>query len=52
LTANMNIPESCNAFWNGNTVNFYRSSGEGSIGKGCMVYFLWLICVLTVFVCP
>ena len=28
LVANMNIPESCNAFWNGFTVNFYRSSGE------------------------
>lgn len=52
LTANMNIPESCNAFWNGDTVNFYRSSGEDSSGKGCMVYFLWLICVLTVFVGP
>ena len=29
LTANMNIPLSCNAFWNGATVNFYRS-GAGS----------------------
>jgi hypothetical protein len=28
LVANMNIPQSCNAFWDGTTVNFYRSSGE------------------------
>ena len=27
LTANMNIPQTCNAFWNGSTVNFYRSGG-------------------------
>ncbi len=27
LTANMNINLSCNAFWNGSTVNFYRSGG-------------------------
>ncbi len=27
LTANMNINNSCNAFWNGSTVNFYRSGG-------------------------
>jgi hypothetical protein len=27
LQANMNIINSCNAFWNGSTVNFYRSSG-------------------------
>jgi hypothetical protein len=27
LTANMNINASCNAFWNGSTVNFYRSGG-------------------------
>jgi trimeric autotransporter adhesin len=26
LTSNMNIVNSCNAFWNGSTVNFYRSS--------------------------
>src|SRR5262245_42560134 len=24
---NVNIPQSCNAFWNGSSVNFYRSSG-------------------------
>jgi len=27
LTANMNINLTCNAFWNGSTVNFYRSGG-------------------------
>ena len=27
LTANMNINNVCNAFWNGSTVNFYRSGG-------------------------
>jgi len=27
LTANMNINNTCNAFWNGSTVNFYRSGG-------------------------
>jgi hypothetical protein len=27
LTANMNINATCNAFWNGTTVNFYRSGG-------------------------
>ncbi len=29
LTANMNINQTCNAFWNGSSVNFYRS------GNGC-----------------
>jgi hypothetical protein len=28
LTANMNIVSSCNAFWNGSTVNFYRDSAQ------------------------
>jgi len=27
VTANMNINNTCNAFWNGSTVNFYRSGG-------------------------
>lgn len=27
LTSNMNIASTCNAFWNGSTVNFYRSGG-------------------------
>lgn len=27
LTANMNINQTCNAFWGGGTVNFYRSGG-------------------------
>lgn len=27
LTANMNIPNTCNAFWDGSTINFYRSGG-------------------------
>jgi hypothetical protein len=29
LTANMNVKNTCNAFWNGSTVNFYQS------GNGC-----------------
>jgi trimeric autotransporter adhesin len=28
LTSNMNINQTCNAFWNGATVNFYRDSGS------------------------
>jgi len=28
LTSNMNISQTCNAFWNGSTVNFYRDSGS------------------------
>ena len=27
LTSNMNINNTCNAFWNGSTINFYRSGG-------------------------
>jgi hypothetical protein len=27
VTANMNLNQTCNAFWNGTTVNFYRSGG-------------------------
>ncbi|WP_163999773.1 PepSY domain-containing protein [Pyxidicoccus caerfyrddinensis] len=27
MTANVNIVSTCNAFWNGSTVNFYRSGG-------------------------
>ncbi len=27
LTANVNIRNTCNAFWNGSTINFYRSGG-------------------------
>jgi hypothetical protein len=27
LTANVNINSTCNAFWNGSTINFYRSGG-------------------------
>jgi hypothetical protein len=27
VTANMNIEDTCNAFWNGSTINFYRSGG-------------------------
>ena len=27
VQANMNIQQTCNAFWNGSTVNFYRSGG-------------------------
>ncbi len=34
LTANMNINSSCNAFWSGSTVNFYRSGGGcGNTGE-------------------
>ena len=28
VAANMNIPNSCNAFWDGLTINFYRSSAD------------------------
>ena len=27
LVANVNINQTCNAFWNGSSVNFYRSGG-------------------------
>jgi hypothetical protein len=27
LTTNVNINQTCNAFWNGSTINFYRSGG-------------------------
>jgi hypothetical protein len=33
VTANMNIDETCNAFWNGSTLNFYRS-GDGCSNTG------------------
>ncbi|HSM14468.1 MAG TPA: hypothetical protein VLA66_10420, partial [Thermoanaerobaculia bacterium] len=34
LTANVNINNTCNAFWNGSTVNFYRSGGGcGNTGE-------------------
>jgi hypothetical protein len=37
LTANMNINNSCNAFWNGSTINFYREGfpcgNTGQIGS-------------------
>ncbi len=34
LTANMNINSNCNAFWNGSSVNFYRSGGGcGNTGE-------------------
>ena len=34
LTANVNINNTCNAFWNGSTINFYRSgSGCGNTGE-------------------
>ena len=39
LTANMNINLNCNAFWNGTTVNFYRSgSGCGNTGEIAAVF--------------
>ncbi len=34
LTSNMNINQTCNAFWNGSTINFYRSGGGcGNTGE-------------------
>jgi hypothetical protein len=34
LTANVNINSTCNAFWNGSTINFYRSGGGcGNTGE-------------------
>ena len=34
LVANVNIPQTCNAFWNGSTINFYRSGGGcGNTGE-------------------
>ncbi len=38
ITANMNIPLSCNAFWDGSTINFYKdtlSTGVTSGGRAC-----------------
>ncbi len=39
LTSNMNINLTCNAFWNGSTVNFYRSGGGcGNTGEIAAVF--------------
>jgi len=39
LTANMNINNSCNAFWNGSTVNFYREGFPcGNTGQIASVF--------------
>ncbi len=38
LQANMNIVNSCNAFWNGSTVNFYRSGACANTGELAAVY--------------
>lgn len=39
LTANVNINNTCNAFWNGSTINFYRSgSGCGNTGEIAAVF--------------
>jgi trimeric autotransporter adhesin len=39
LGANMNINLNCNAFWNGSTVNFYRSGGGcGNTGEIAAVF--------------
>ncbi len=39
LTANMNIDNTCNAFWNGSTINFYRSGGGcGNTGEIAAVF--------------
>jgi hypothetical protein len=39
LVANVNIAQTCNAFWNGSTVNFYRSGGGcGNTGEIAAVF--------------
>jgi hypothetical protein len=39
LTANMNINQNCNAFWNGSTVNFYTSGGGcGNTGENAAIF--------------
>ena len=39
LTANMNIVDICNAFWDGNAVNFFRSGGGcGNTGEIAAVF--------------
>jgi hypothetical protein len=39
LTANVNIPLTCNAFWNGVSINFYRSGGGcGNTGEIAAVF--------------
>ena len=39
LTANMNIANTCNAYWNGSTINFYRSGGGcGNTGEIAAIF--------------
>ena len=39
LTSNMNIDATCNAFWNGSSINFYRSGGGcGNTGEIAAVF--------------
>jgi hypothetical protein len=39
LTSNMNIDDTCNAFWNGSSINFYRSGdGCGNTGEIAAVF--------------
>ena len=39
LRANMNINNSCNAYWNGSTINFYRSgNGCGNTGEIAAIF--------------
>jgi hypothetical protein len=39
LTSNMNIVASCNAFWDGNAVNFFRSSAQcGNTGEIAAIF--------------
>jgi trimeric autotransporter adhesin len=39
LGANLNIPQTCNAFWNGSTINFYRSGGGcGNTGEIAAIF--------------
>ncbi len=43
ITANVNLPQSCNAFWDGSTVNFF-SAGKGCANTGLIadvVYHEW-----------
>ncbi|HEX6902256.1 MAG TPA: hypothetical protein VF789_21240 [Thermoanaerobaculia bacterium] len=40
VTSNMNINQTCNAFWNGSTVNFYRSGGGCSNSGEIAAIFL------------
>jgi fibronectin type 3 domain-containing protein len=39
LTANMNLNQTCNAYWNGSTINFFRSGGGcGNTGEIASIF--------------